>query len=468
MIKKNDKVCIDITDYTDEGLGVGRVNTGEGTLALFVKDTAIGDRVEAVVTKVCKNYGYARPVSVLTASPHRTDPGCSVASSCGGCSLRHISYSAQLVWKEKRVSDCMKRLGGLVPGKDYKSLPIAGMAEPVRYRNKAQHPVCRRKGRTVTGFYAGRTHTVIESEDCLIEPESFGEILKIIRDYADRNNISVYDESTGNGLIRHILLREGMGGAELMVCIIVNAAPGDRRLAVFEGLSQTLSKIPDIKTFILSHNTARTNVIPGRKETVLFGDGCIRDRIGTKVYEISAGSFYQVNPRQTEVLYEKAAGAARLTGEEVVWDLYCGTGTISLFLAEGAKRVYGVEIAESSVKDAVRNAALNGIENTLFYCGKAEDIVIAKPEEDGTEKNLSLPPPDVVVVDPPRKGCDGKLIETIIRSGADRLVYVSCNPATMARDIRLLADGGYRLEELQPVDMFPHTTGVECVGRLCK
>lgn len=483
MLKKNDKVCIDITDYTDEGLGVGRARVGEGTLALFVKDTAIGDRIEAVVTRLCKTYGYGRLLSVLEPSPDRTDPQCSVSTTCGGCRLRHISYPAQLAWKEKRVSDCMERIGGLVPGKDFELLPIVGMDKPLRYRNKAQYPVCYRNGKTVTGFYAGRTHTVVESEDCLIEPESFGNILRVIREYADLNNISVYDEGTGKGLIRHVLLREGMGGEQLMVCIIVNALPGDKCLEVFEELAETLRKIPEIKTFILSHNTKLTNVILGRKETVLFGNGRIRDMIGDRLFEISAGSFYQVNPLQTAVLYEKTADAAQLKGQETVWDLYCGTGTISLFLAKNAGSVYGVELSESAVRDAIRNTALNGMDNVHFYCGKAEDTIIVRAgaskhnidthslegqDNHSFENNIRLPAPDVIVVDPPRKGCDQKLIATIINSGADRLVYVSCNPATMARDAKELACGGYRLEMLQPVDMFPHTTGVECVGRFCR
>ena len=454
MLKKNDRLTIDITDYTDEGLGVGKAVTEEGTFALFVKDTAAGDRAEVIVTRLNKNYGYGKPVRVLEPSPDRVDPECPVASCCGGCTLRHISYEAQLKWKQKRVSDCMERIGGLTAGRDFEYLPIIGMKVPGRYRNKAQYPVGVKSGHVVTGFYAGRTHSVVASDDCFIEPERFGEILKIIREYAQEHNIPVYDEETGQGLIRHVLLREGMNGGEIMVCIIVNAEAGDKTLPRFERLSRKLESIPEVKTFLISHNTAKTNVILGKDETIFFGDGRIRDRIGENVYEISAKSFYQVNPSQTRVLYETAKEMSGLTGEEVVWDLYCGTGTIALFLADRAKTVYGVEVVEDAVEDAKRNSALNGIGNAEFYCGKAEDI----------GSDVHLPPPDVVVVDPPRKGCDARLIEAIGGSGTGRIVYVSCNPATLARDAKLLGELGYRMEKLQPVDMFPHTTGVENVA----
>ena len=470
MIKKNDKVCIDITDYTDEGLGVGKVRTPEGTFTLFVKDTAIGDSIEAVVTKVCKTYGYARLLSVTEPSPDRTDPGCPVAASCGGCSLRHISYEAQLKWKLRRVADCMSRIGGLTSEKDYELRPVSGMDDPVRYRNKAQYPVGVRDGRIVTGFYAGRTHTVIASEDCRIEPGVFADILATFKTFAERNALSVYDESTGAGLLRHVLLREGMKGKELMVCVIVNAPPGDKRIKVFNELASELQKKEEIKTVLLSHNTKRTNVILGDSETCLYGNGRIRDKIGENVYEISARSFYQVNPAQTKVLYDKTTAAAGLTGKETVWDLYCGTGTISLFLAGKAKEVYGVEVVRAAVEDAKRNADLNGISNAHFVCGRAEDIISEKKsadmyhDETGGDQGLCMPPPDVIVVDPPRKGCDVRLIETIAGSGAKRLVYVSCNPATLARDAGLLSGRGYKLKTLEPVDMFPHTTGVECVA----
>lgn len=454
MLKKNDRLTIDITDYTDEGLGVGKVMTEEGTFALFVKDTAAGDRAEVIATRLNKSYGYGKLIRVLEPSPYRVDPGCPVASCCGGCTMRHISYEAQLAWKQKRVSDCMERIGGLTAGRDFEYLPIIGMRDPGRYRNKAQYPVGMKYGNVVTGFYAGRTHSVVASEDCLIEPESFGKILRVIREYAQERNIPVYDEETGQGLIRHVLLREGMSGGEIMVCIIVNAEAGDKALSRFEGLSHKLEVIPEVRTFLISHNTAKTNVILGKDETIFFGDGRIRDRIGENVYEISAKSFYQVNPVQTGILYKTAEEMAELTGKEVVWDLYCGTGTIALFLAGRAKKVYGVEVVEDAVKDAKRNAALNGIENAEFYCGKAEEIGC----------DIPLPPPDVVVVDPPRKGCDVRLLDTIGDSGAKRVVYVSCNPATLARDAKLLQERGYRMRKLQPVDMFPHTTGVEDVA----
>ncbi len=464
MIKKGDIVTLKISDYTGEGSGVGKISSPstESLFPLFVNNTAVGDRVEALVTKVTKSYGFASVVKVLEESENRVDPVCSVAAKCGGCSFRHIKYEAQLHWKSLSVENTMKRIGG-IDASEYKLCPIISAENPDRYRNKAQYPVGTfvdketKERRIITGFYASHSHRIIESKDCLIENENNADILKLIRDFADENHISTYNEETGKGLIRHILIRTGYHTGEIMVCFTINAKKSDiKSYKVLHDLAKKVFSINGVVSVLINFNNKKTNVIMGDEELLLEGKERITDYIGENKYEISSRSFYQVNPLQTEKLYEKALEYASLTGEEVVWDLYCGIGTISLFLASHAKEVYGVEIVPAAIKDAKRNAKLNGIENSEFFLGKAEDV------------SLKLPKPDVIVVDPPRKGCDGKLIETINKSATKRLVYVSCNHATLARDAALLKEAGWKLEILQPVDMFPHTTGVECVAKFTR
>ena len=474
MLKKNDIVNVKITDYTQEGLGVGKT---EG-FPLFIKDSAVGDELEVKVTKPGKSYGYARLEKIIIPSPDRTDPVCPYSGKCGGCQLRHITYSAQLVWKADRVENVMRRIGGVTAGEDYEMMPAVPAGNTDRYRNKAQYPVGIRvnegKKEIVTGFYAGRTHSVVPCEDCLIEPEINAGILQEIRTFADKRNISVYDEKSGKGLLRHVLIRNGFYTGEIMVCIVVNALPGERdKYTDLPDLAGSLSRIKGVVSVMLNFNRKKTNVILGDKESLLFGKDFIQDKIGEKIYKISAASFFQVNPEQTVRLYKKALEYADLKGNEIVWDLYCGTGTISVFLADKAGMVYGVEISGDAVNDAKENAKLNGADNVLFFRGKAEEIVIdngvgndtkmagKKNSDDGM---IKLPSPDVIVVDPPRKGCDGALLDTIKNSGAKKLVYVSCNPATLARDTAVLSGHGYKIHRLTPVDMFPHTTGVECVA----
>ena len=454
MINKNDRFTVDIIDYTDEGLGVGKVKLPgtESFLTLFIKNTAVGDRVITEVIKLKKSYGYGRLIEVIKPSRDRRDPVCKVFGKCGGCQLRHISYEAQLSWKEKRVADVMERVGGVKAGKDFVFFPIIGMSDCQRYRNKAQYPVGKKDGKTVTGFYAGRTHSIIPASDCLIEHKDNAAILKSIRDFWDREGLSVYDENTGEGMLRHILIRTGFATNEIMVCLVVNSKKTVKN-RILE-LADILSKNSKIKSFLVNYNNKKTNVILGGKEEVIFGKSYITDCISDLKFKISAGSFFQVNPVQTVKLYEKALEFADLSGEETVWDLYCGTGTISLFLARKAGFVYGVEIFEKAVGDARENAVLNNINNVSFLCSDAQEMSL----------NTDVDNPDVVVVDPPRKGCDEKLLATIVQSGAKRLVYVSCNPATLARDTALLTESGFVLDKLQPVDMFPETTGVECVA----
>ena len=453
-IKKKDIYTVTITDYTDEGLGVGKVNLPgtESFFPLFIKNTAIGDVLEAEVMKLKSGYGYARMVNLVEASPDRKDPGCKVFGKCGGCRLRHIRYDAQLEWKEKRVADVMERVGGVKAGVDFELMPVIGMDDTLRYRNKAQYPVGEKDRKAVTGFYAERTHSVIPVEDCLIEHESNRDILKVIRDYIDKKKIPVYDETRGEGVIRHVLIRTAFARDEIMVCLVVNA--GKEIIGKLGELADILKDNKSIRSFMVNYNTRNTNVILGDREDVIYGESYITDSIGDLQFRISAGSFFQVNPAQTIRLYEKALEYCELQGDENVWDLYCGIGTISLFLAQKAGSVLGVEVFEKAVENARENAALNAVSNVSFICAKAEDVVL----DSGIER------PDVVVVDPPRKGCDGKLLETIAESGAKRLVYVSCNPATLARDTAVLRELGLSLLKLQPVDMFPETTGVENVA----
>ena len=454
-IIKNKNYTVRITDYTDEGLGVGKDE--ESFLTLFVKDTAIGDKVEAKVLKAKKTYGYAKMISLMEASPDRKDPGCAVFDKCGGCQLRHISYEAQLTWKEKRVADVLERVGGLKAGEDFKMLPIIGMENPLRYRNKAQYPVGIKDRKAVTGFFAERSHRVIPTEDCLIEHAQNASILETIRRYLNDNNVPVYDEETHDGLVRHVLIRTAFSSGDIMVCLVLNCDEGDEReFKILDGLADELKKNENIKSFVYNFNNKKTNVIMGRTEKTVFGDHFITEYIGDVGFHISPGSFFQVNPVQTKVLYEKACEYAGLTGKETVWDLYCGIGTISLFLSGKAGQVYGVEVYGQAVENAKENAKINNIDNATFICSKAEDIRIGK----------DLPAPDVILVDPPRKGCDAKLLETIAEASPRRLVYVSCNPATLARDVKVLTEAGFVLKEVQPVDMFPETTGVETVALL--
>ena len=447
-MKKNETKIIEITDYTQEGLGVGRADE----MAVFVKDTVIGDIVEAGITKVKKTYAFARVCGILKESPDRIDPPCPCARSCGGCQIQMMDYAAQLRFKEEKVRSALVRIGGFAPEK-LQIEPILGMEDPWRYRNKAQFPVGKnREGRTVAGFYAGRTHSIIEQPDCLIGIPENRQILKTVLAYMEECGVAPYDEENGQGIVRHVMTRKGFSNGQIMVCLVVNAGSVPQP----ESLIQRLRKVPGVVSILLNHNTENTNVILGSKTTLLYGEPYIEDRIGAVRYQISARSFYQVNPVQTGKLYQTALEFAGLTGKETVWDLYCGIGTISLFLAQKAARVYGVEIIPEAVEDARRNARLNGIENAHFYVGKAEDVLPEKCKAAGAKA-------DVIVVDPPRKGCDEKLLQTMLEMEPQRIVYVSCDPATLARDLKILCKEKYELKRVRPCDMFPHTVHVETV-----
>lgn len=476
-LKKNSIYTIEITDMGNEGEGIGHLslsdvaNNKTGTdistkassedgnnvqnITVFVKDTVIGDVAEISIMKAKKSIAYGRLVRLITPSPYRVTPVCPVAKSCGGCSLQHIFYEKQLEYKWNKVRECLRRIGK-IENPDTLMEPIYGMKEPYHYRNKAQFPVGRDKnGNIVIGFYAGRTHSIIDSDTCAIGAEVNDQILPIIRAFLTEYNISTYNETTGQGLVRHILTRVGFTTGEVMVCLIVNG----KKLPHADELISRLTKISGMTSICLNINTEKTNKILGPTCKTLWGSPYITDYIGNVKYRISHLSFYQVNPVQTKVLYEKALEYADLNGEETVWDMYCGIGTISLFLAQKAKQVYGVEIVPQAILDARKNAELNNIHNVEFFTGKAEEVVPAIYEKGGDGSHA-----DVVVVDPPRKGCDKVLLDTLIRMNPKRLVYVSCDPATLARDIAILTPAGYHLEKVAVVDQFGHTGHVEtCV-----
>ena len=466
-MKKNEHFITTIEDMSEDGAGVGKTDG----FIWFIKDTVIGDVVEASAMKMKKSYGYARLVKVLTPSPYRVEPKCPVARQCGGCQLQMMDYQEQLRFKERKVYNHLRRIGGLenlvlpgekmdgdVGGSVVRMEPIMGMENPWRYRNKAQFPFGRSKdGRIITGFYAGRTHDIVECEDCLLGVEENRLILEIVKRFMERRNIAPYDEKAGMGLVRHCLIRKGFATGELMVCLVVNGSG----LPHSGELVEELLKIPGMTSISLNVNKERTNVILGKEIINLYGPGYITDFIGNVKYRISPLSFYQVNPAQTVKLYGKALEYADLTGEETVWDLYCGIGTISLFLAQKAKRVFGVEIVPEAIEDARENARINGIENAQFFVGKAEEVLPREYEENQAYA-------DVIVVDPPRKGCDSVCLDTIVKMGPKRVVYVSCDSATLARDVKYLGERGYEVRRVGCCDMFGGSGHCESVVKLEK
>ncbi len=448
-MKKNDQFTVSIEDMSEDGAGIGKT---EG-YTWFVKDAVIGDVVEAGVTKMKKNYGFARLVKILEPSPYRVEPRCPVARQCGGCQLQAMSYEEQLRFKEKKIRNNLSRLGG-IPADQIPMEPIMGMENPWRYRNKAQFPFGKnKKGEIITGFYAGRTHDIIEQEDCLLGVEENKEILEIIRNFMKEYKIEPYDEKNHSGLVRHALIRKAFATGELMVCLVING----RSLPAAGELAKRLQAMPGMTSISCSVNQEKTNVIMGREIVNIWGPGYITDRIGEVTYRISPLSFYQVNPGQTKKLYDTALEFAGLKGGETVWDLYCGIGTISLFLAQKAGKVCGVEIVPQSIEDARENARLNHMENVEFFVGKAEEVL---PEQ--YEKNHIRA--DVIVVDPPRKGCDEKCLETIVKMQPERLVYVSCDSATLGRDVKYLRENGYELKRVRGCDMFGNGVHVETVA----
>ena len=448
-MKKDDLVTLKIEDMGVDGEGIGHVDG----CTLFVKDALIGDVINAKIMKMKKNYGYARMMEILTPSPDRVEPKCAFHKQCGGCQIQALSYEKQLEYKKKKVLNNLQRIGGL---SDLPEFDLVGMEEPYQYRNKAQFPFGTDKnGEIVTGFYAGRTHSIISNTKCYLGVEENEQILKIILAHLEKYHIPAYDEQTGKGLLRHVLIRKGFTTGELMVCLILNGT----RMPETKELVNKLTKIPGMTSITINVNTKQTNVIMGQEMRSVWGQDYITDYIGNVKYQISPLSFFQVNPVQTQKLYERALEYAEVESGETVWDLYCGIGTISLFLAQKAKQVYGVEIVPQAIEDAKRNAALNGFTNAEFYVGKAEEVLPKKYREEGTKA-------DVIVVDPPRKGCDEALLQTIVQMAPKRVVHVSCDSATLARDLKYLVNEGYEVKKGTVVDQFPHTVHVECVTLL--
>lgn len=452
-MEKNQEFTVSIEDISEDGAGIGKL---DGYI-WFIKDAVIGDVVRARAMKMKKNYGFARLMEILTSSEARVEPKCPVARQCGGCQLQAMSYEEQLKFKERKVKNHLLRIGKFKEDEIH-MLPIMGMKEPWRYRNKAQFPFgLDKNGNIVAGFYAGRTHDIIECEDCLLGVEENKDILGIIKGFMRVHGIRPYDETTHKGLVRHALIRKGFHSGEIMVCLVING----KDIPAKEQLVEELCQVKGMTSISYSINQEKTNVIMGKEIVNLYGPGYITDNIGNVTYQISPLSFYQVNPVQTEKLYGTALEYAGLTGNETVWDLYCGIGTISLFLAQNAKKVYGVEIVPQAIEDARRNAALNNITNAEFFTGKAEEVL---PEQ--YEKNKVYA--DVIVVDPPRKGCDQVCLDTILKMAPKRVVYVSCDSSTLARDLRYLADGGYEVEKVRCCDMFGQSCHVETVCLLSK
>ena len=455
IYKKDDRLTVTITDLGGEGDGIGKVDG----YTLFIKDAVIGDVVEAKIMKAKKNYAYARLEKVITPSSFRVNPKCSFAKSCGGCQLQSMSYEEQLAFKNRKVKNNLMRIGGFSEEllDDIMEEPV-GMEQPFYYRNKAQFPFgYDKEGNVITGFYAGRTHSIIANTDCALGVSENELILQEILSFLKEEKISAYKEETCEGLLRHVLIRKGFQTGQLMVCLVING----NKLPKSEKLVEKLQQIKGMTSISISINTRRDNVIMGNDIKLLWGKERIEDTIGGLTFSISPLSFFQVNPVQTENMYEQALKYADLKGEETVWDLYCGIGTISLFLARDAKQVYGVEIIPQAIEDAKENAARNQIKNAEFYVGKAEEVLPEKFKQDGIHA-------DVIVVDPPRKGCDERCLETMVKMLPNRIVYVSCDSATLARDLSYLCANGYELKKVRAFDNFPETVHVETVCLLSK
>ena len=461
--KKNDMVKLEITDMTTEGMGVGKIDG----YALFVKDAVIGDLIEARIVKVKRSYGYGRVERILRESEKRVTPGCPIARSCGGCQLQAMNYEAQLDLKKNKVRNALIRIGGFdAEFIDSVMDPVIGMDEPWRYRNKSQYPIGTDKdGNTVAGFYAGRTHSIIPCTDCALAPEENSTILRTVLEHMHKHGIAPYDETDGIGTVRHVMVRKGFNTGEIMVCIVVkqeNNETGGRFSVSFpfqNELIEKLREIPGMKSICISINNEDTNVIMGNEIHTLYGNGRINDILLGKVFKISPLSFYQVNPVQVEKLYGTAIEYASLTGCEEVWDICCGIGTISLCMSDNARIVHGLEIVPEAIEDAKRNALLNSVDNAEFICAAAEEYLPLHKDEIRA---------DVVVLDPPRKGMDEAALAAVVDIAPDRIVYVSCDPATLARDLKYLICHGYELKRVRCIDMFCQTVHVETVVCLSK
>lgn len=446
-VKKNDRITVLIEDLTHDGAGVAKVDG----YPLFVQGGLPNETAEIHVLKTLKNYGFAKIAKIVEPSPDRVQAPCPVFDQCGGCQLQHFSYEGQLKWKQKMVENAMKRLGKL----EVVVHPTKGMEDPWNYRNKAQIPFGTNGEAPIAGFYKTKSHAIVDTDRCMIQTEEADAILEGLKPRLWALGLTPYNEKTKKGILRHVVVRKAYATGEVMVVLVTKKRRLPEKIATINAIREL---VPNVTSIMQNLNGLDTNVILGSETTLLWGKEVINDKIGDVSFEISARSFYQVNPLQTKVLYDQALTYANLTGKETVIDAYCGIGSISLFLAKQAKSVLGVEIVPQAIEDAKRNAAINGFDNTEFVAGAAEDVIPRWYKEGKSA--------DVLVVDPPRKGCDEALLTTILEQKPSKVVYVSCNPATLARDLRILEDGGYKIKEVQPVDMFPHTAHCEAVAWL--
>ncbi|MGU8577611.1 23S rRNA (uracil(1939)-C(5))-methyltransferase RlmD [Clostridium perfringens] len=454
MVEKNKEYIFDIISQGYEGEGIAKI---DNKYPIFIEGALKGEKVKVRIVKVNKNFAYGKLMEVLEASEERVNPPCAIYKRCGGCKLQHASYKAQLDFKWDRVKDCVSKIGKLDPS--IVKYPL-GMEEPWRYRNKVQLPIGLINGEVKIGFFAPRSHDIIDMESCLIQDEIGDKVVKLTREWIEKFNIRPYNvdgEYDEKGIVRHIMIRRGFTTNEVMVVLVTN---GEKLPHKEEFVDLMVKNIPGIKSVIQNINSKKTNVILGLESKTLWGEDTISDYIGDFRFNISPLSFFQVNPTQTEVLYGKALEYANLTGNEEVFDAYCGTGTITLFLSQKAKKVYGVEIIPQAIDNAWINAKENKVDNVEFFVGESEVVI-----PDLINKGVKA---DVVVVDPPRKGCDKKLLDAITNIDAKKIVYVSCDPSTLGRDLQLLEENGYKTLEVQPVDMFPNTSHIECCVLLKK
>lgn len=442
-MKKNDIIETEITGMTDDGSGVGHADSR----AVFIPYTVVGERVRAVVVKVLKNYAYAKLLDVVRPSVARLKSECEYFYKCGGCSLWHMNNKAELDYKRQKVTDCLQRIGGL----DAEAEEVLQPSDRVRYRNKAQFPVTP----SGIGFYRQNSHDVIPICDCIIQNEENTKVISAIKSWMEKYSVSAYDEKTDSGCIRHVYTRCGKSG--MLITIVTRADELPHKSELIEALKNSGIRLAGV---VQNINSRRTNVVLGSKNITLWGDGYLIDTIGSIKFKISPLSFYQVNPKATLLLYKTAAEMAGLSGKELLWDLYCGIGTIGLFMADKVKKVVGVEVIPEAIENAKENAALNDIRNAEFYCGKAEELAEGLYNKYGK--------PDVVILDPPRKGCDEELLKTVAKAKPKKIVYVSCKPATLARDLKYICANGYEAVRVVPINMFPATSHVESVCLLSK
>ena len=448
-VKKNEEYIVDIIDNGFEGEGIAKINN----FTIFIPNSIKGEKVKILIVKVLSSHAFGKVIEIIQKSEHRIESDCKTYKRCGGCSLRHIQYAKTLNMKRNAVQSLVNK----TLQTKIKVEETLGMENPYHYRNKAQYPVgIDKEGKPVIGVFANRTHEIIPIEKCLIQDEQTEEIAKYIVNYIAENHISIYNENTRKGLVRHIVTKIGKKTNEIMVVIVINGNEIPNEKKFVETLA---SKFPKIKTIIKNINEKNTNVILGEKNITMYGKGYIEDKLGELTFKISPLSFYQVNPVQAEKLYTIGVESANITKKDVVFDLYCGIGTISLFMAKYAKKVYGIEIVKQAVEDAAQNAKMNSIENAEFIAGDVEEVL------DDLINNKKIIP-DIVMVDPPRRGLDKTSIQNILKIKPKKLVYISCNPATLVRDLKELEES-YEINSIKPVDMFPFTSSVECVAVLC-